>query len=217
MLFKEKHLLTATTALVLILSVILMSCGGMPSNSGDEGFKVPNNYTTYTDENKLFSISYPYDWELTTEEYLASSDDLKALNEYLSSNKPNPTPLKMRNSWIFGAYKDVSWNVVPNVHLDVMPLPEGEWTAETYIDWQSQGRYKEYLQERLNVDGRETIVLRGEVASSDPRVKDPYISIYANTVIKNTLWVTRCSVSGAAIDKYERDLQIIVRSLRVLK
>ena len=67
------------------------------------------------------------------------------------------------------------------------------------------------------MDGRGTVVLRGEVASSDPRVKDPYISMYANTVIKNTLWVTRCSVSGAAIKKYESDFQIIIQSLRVLK
>ena len=126
MLFKEKHLLTITTTLTLILSVILMSCSGPPSNSGDGEFNVPDNYTTYTDENKLFNISYPSDWELTTKEYLASSDDLNALNEYFSSNESNPPPLMMRNSWIFGAYNDVSWNVVPSVHLDVMPLPEGD-------------------------------------------------------------------------------------------
>jgi len=154
---------------------------------------------------------------LTPEEYLASSDDLNALNEYFSSNDPTPPPLKLGNSWIFGAYKDVSWNVVPSVHLDVIPLPEGEWTAETYLDWKSKGRYKEYLQERLNLGGIETVVLREQVASSDSRVTDPYSNLYANTVIKKTLWVTRCSVSGAAIDKYEKDFQIIIKSLRILK
>jgi hypothetical protein len=31
--------------------------------STTQTFVVPNNYTTYTDENSLFSISYPEQWE----------------------------------------------------------------------------------------------------------------------------------------------------------
>lgn len=97
MLIREKYLPNVIITLVLISVIAPSSCSRLLPDSDLGEYKVPDTYTTYMDKNRLFSISYPSDWNIRLS-LSAWEDESDSLNEYLNDNDSPSDPL---SKWVW--------------------------------------------------------------------------------------------------------------------
>ena len=131
-------------------------------------FQIPSNYTTYTDEIGLFSISYPPDWESALS---SIPDAVKAIQDIVKAENSN---IKLENAKaIFFAGKQTSPNIyAPNVNVVVEPS-QG-LTLDQYIESAVKlaknlvPDYHEVSRITTTVDGRKAIII--EVDGTFPQL-----------------------------------------------
>ena len=111
----------------------------------------------------------------------------------------------------------------PNASVIVTPGGEGNWKLEDLVKAAIQRGYQkdaeeyhEFSRTKINVDGREAIIL-------DCQVKYPFITTEVRVLTMylrdNTLlWVVNCGVlSPKDFRDFQTDLNAVVRSLHILK
>jgi hypothetical protein len=203
---------------ILISGVLLLGACGAPTVSEPE---IPANYTTYTDETGLFSISYPSDWEhkvfLTPE---LDEEAIRMVTESIEADSPleeSYTVFYARPSIVTIADMENT----PTVFILVLPLPEGMSThdeaVETLITENEQilqdYHYYEFSRIKTTVDGKEATIIDWE--ATIPSVsEDRFLVIY--TLTGKTVWSVVCSSPQGEFSEWEEDFQTIVRSLRIL-
>jgi hypothetical protein len=175
---------------------------------------IPTEYTTFADETNLFSISYPQDWQVDQATVQDINKKMKALvNDItgLSTDKANI---------IFLAGKMAATEYVVNVNIVVAPLPPGVSTANQAVEANLQV-LKKYMQEfrlvsrsEITCGGRPATIIDAEGIFPG---KGKTHALQMNMVVDKTLWTV---TGGAAYDTFadwEKDLNSVVRSLRIIK
>jgi len=218
MVIRKKHLLAVIITLVLILSFVFVSCGRADSDLGE--YTVPDTYTTYTDNSELFSISYPsdWDWKLPPASALSTiEEDISSLNEYLRSHVlpqryPDRNIPELKNDWfLFYMGEGITTKNYLRVGAvsTLVSYPQGATKEQIYRMVMGIKDYEPFLQETLRIEGNEVAIFKGpENSGTSSR-----IGIISATIIGDIVWVTVCIGDS----QYEKDFQIMVRSLRVLK
>lgn len=176
---------------------------------------IPADFTTYTDELGLFSISYPAHWELAISEIGPVEQWVKEYIESIEANIPMDKVIT-----IFAAVAPTDMGFSPNVNINIAPLPSGTWTLDAVVREQV-GLLKDFLEEyrelsrvRTTIGGREAVIL--ECESTYPSMGTLH-HLYLLTLAGNSMWTVTCTTAPEQFKDYEDDLNAIVRSLRILK
>jgi len=174
---------------------------------------VPTQFTTYTDELGLFSISYPPEWELGLE-YM---EELEQAAKDIISSITSDVSLE-EAYFLFMAGLPEGFD--PRVIIGVEPLPVDTWTLDEVVTSNIEGLksvtsdYHEFSRVKTTVDNRTAVILdfQGNVAQSG---MGRQVQMYL--LVGKTTWCVVCGTSPDEFDKWEDDFDAIVRSLRVLK
>lgn len=176
---------------------------------------IPANYATYTDESKLFSISYPPEWDIA--QYLIA-DMQEAAKDYFNSIASN-LPIE-KVSFLFLAGKKFGEGYMPNVGIVVEPVPQGVRTNDQLVEAELKG-LSLVVKDRVQVSRIKTTVGGREATILDHEYTLPSMGRFhaLQTVIltDKAAWVVTCTSIPEDFSKWEKDLQSIVRSLRILK
>jgi hypothetical protein len=172
--------------------------------------EISDNYTTYTDESKYFSISYPPDWVTAIED---TDQNVKEVISNLQSGVPIGGA-----STIFYAGRTVETELEPSVSIIVESIHEGTSTLDGVVEAEVQAAqnampdYQVSSTVKTTVDGREATIIRSNGTVPDVG-KQYFLSMI--TLVDKTIWVVICSATLGDFVESENDLNAIVKSLRV--
>jgi len=218
---KDCAIIQVLLSLVLILGSISLACSAepapappptLPSMAPD--LEIPTNYTTYTDETKFFSISYPSDWEPLVS-YIADID--KAVKEVINDIQSG-IPIE-RTSIIFVAGQPMTGGSYdPSVNIVVEPIPEGLSTLDQIVEAEIRGAEmvaqdrREFSRVKTTINGIEATILDHEATL--PEIGKRHM-LQMVTLVGETMWVVSCSSTCEDFATWEKDFHAIVRSLRI--
>jgi hypothetical protein len=239
-MYKTKGFITGATllALILIPCSIGLACGAnqvqepasappitepatLPSTTPQLSEETPPkpeitaDYTTYTDESKLFSISYPSDWETA----LSRMPELRSkTKEYINKLKSG-IPVEQAST-IFFAGRRTATAYDPAVSITVEPMLEGMVALDQMVESEVRGvkqvilDYRELSMVKTTIDGREATIwdYEGTMAGQS---KLHFLTMI--TLVDRTTWVVGCATSTDDFSEWENDFNTIVRSLRISK
>lgn len=207
-----------------LLSVVILT--SLLSASG-----CVSKFTTYNDKQGLFSISYPYDWNLAISELRDVNSAEQKVIDAISSNVPVESEQQ-----IFYAAKTPLWR--PNVSIFVESVSVTEWTydkvVEAYVNEIKQPdnvsiSFKSFSQVKTTVNGREATIfdLEYTVGPRSPKGPGdivlgpiPYSdhSLRLLVLVGKTVWIVDCtSPSPDDFSQWKGVFQKIVKSLRINK
>jgi hypothetical protein len=172
--------------------------------------EIPDNYTTYTDESKYFSISYPSDW-------VTAMEDADQNAKEVISNLQSGVPIEGAST-IFFAGRPVETELEPSVSIVVESIHEGTSTLDGVVEAEVQAAesvmpdYYVASMIKTTVDGREATIIRSNGTIPDGG-KWYFLSMI--TLVDKTIWVVICYATLSDFVELENDLNAIVRSLRV--
>ncbi len=218
----------AMTGLLLSLALILgstgLACSGEPATVPPPPSQplmapdpeIPANYTTYTDETKLFSIAYPPDWDLGL---WLIPEVKKDTQEVINSMKTGSSIERQRVIFIAGiaaTYYDTSASIV----VDPIPeqIPKGVSALDKMVETELKGiemvlpDRREFSRVKTTIDGREATIVHYE-ATPPESGKRHYLMMI--TLAGNTAWRLICSSTADDFFAWEKDFNAIVRSLRI--
>ena len=216
-------------SLVLILGSIGVACSAEPASPPPESFlplmapdpEIPANFTTYTDDTKLFSISYPSDWQTAPDLIKGFEEKAKVAINDIQAGLPVEEPTA-----IFIAGKRITtggFGIDPNVNIVVEPIlaetPEGVSaldqrveSAVTVMKTVILQDYNEFSRVKTTINGREAAIVDYEGVA--PGVgKRHYLMMV--TLAGKTSWRVTCSSIAEGFATSEKDFKAIVRSLRI--
>lgn len=217
-------------SLVLILGSLSLACDGKPAPAPPPSPllpaqtppslppmppepEIPANYTTYTDEAKLFSISYPPDWETALSFTANFEKDAKEVVSSLKSGVPVG-----RASVIFLAGRLTATGHEPNVSIVVGPIPEGISTHDQMVEAEVEKAkkvfqdYREFSRVKTTVGGREATIVDWEGTLPEQGKRH---FLYMIMLVDKTTWVVTCGTLTKDFAEWENDFNAIVRSLRI--
>ena len=176
---------------------------------------IPAQFSTYTDEQGLFSISYPPEWELGLE-YI---EELEQATEDIISSITSDFPLE-EFSMIFIAGLPTIEGFDPNVTIVVESLPGIMWTHDNVVTAGIEGLkenypdYHEFSRVKTTVGNRTATIT--EWQGTYPGFgTGRYLQMFL--LVGKTVWGVCCSVFPDEYSEWEDDFDAIVRSLRILK
>jgi len=200
-------------ALVLTFGSMSLACGTNPAPTPSEP-EIPANYTTYTDESNVFSISYPADWE-TALSLIAGLE--QSAKEAINSLKTGVSVEKA--SIIFLAGRRTATGYEPSVNIAIEPVPEGVSTTDQLVEAEVQGvkkstqDYREFSRVKTTVNGRETAIVDFEGTPTGASTKLHFLQM--SMLVNKTAWVVTCVALPDDFSSWENDFNAIVRSLRI--
>lgn len=202
----------------LCLFSVLSGCGfsGNLSTTTNAEPNIPSNYTTYTDEQGLFSISYPNDWEPMLSIMEEAMNNIKDIIN--SSNKDIPIE-KATMIFVAGLLSEQD-SYLPNVNIMIEPMPLLVRNHNQLIEAEVSGvksvitDYHEISRTKTAVDGREATIIKWE--GTYPQLGWSHAFQLFILVGRNG-WCVSCAAPEGESDKWESDFQSVVRSLRILK
>ncbi len=174
-----------------------------------------HDFTTYTDELGLFSISYPSEWESLLE-YI---EELEQSVEDIMSSITSDLPME-ETYLLFAAGLPTIEGYMPNVNIAVESLPGINWTLDETVTAGIEGikelvsDYHEFSRVKTTV-GNRTATIR-EWQGTIPGFSTLYY-VQMNLLVSKTYWVVSCTTLPDEYSKWEDDFDAIVRSLRILK
>jgi hypothetical protein len=170
------------------------------------------NYTTYTDESGLFSISYPADWDVDLLMVPIGQDRQEAINRLQSG-----LPVEEYSVIFFAGKESPGYQTYVNIEVD--PVPATVSTHDQMVDSMLQIARKAYpdLTElsRVNttVDGKEATILEWEGTISEEQSTFHCLQLYILT--DKAIWTVTCGSPPEEADQWRNDFNTIVRSLRI--
>ena len=177
--------------------------------------EITADYTTYTDESKLFSISYPSDWETA----LSRMPELRSkTKEYINKLKSG-IPVEQAST-IFFAGRRTATAYDPSLSITVEPMLEGMVALDQMVESEVRGvktvilDYRELSMVKTTIDGREATIWDYE-GTIPGQSKLHFLTMI--TLVDRTTWVVGCDTSIDDFAQWENDFNTIVRSLRISK
>jgi hypothetical protein len=177
--------------------------------------EIPENYTTYTDEQGLFSISYPNDWEpflsLLEDAFQSVKDVIESINEDIPIE--NVTYL-----FISGIMDKSGSSILPNVNIVVEPLPSEIRNLNQMVEASTRtikeviSDYHEISRTKTTINGMEAVIIEWEGTYPEFGQAHPF-QMYE--LVGRNAWCVTCTASPSEFDVWKSDFQSIVRSLRI--
>jgi len=214
---------TISTIASLSLAVLLISLIALPgcSNKGiatetkTTQPEIPADFTTYTDEVGLFSVSYPSDWEPALSVIPDLETGVKDVIKAIDSNLPLD---KVR--YIFFAGIPTETGYMPNVNIGVEPYLAGIYTHDAMMEAEIRGMkrlvpdIRILSQTKTNVGGREATIL--ETVGTYPQLGEIH-QLVLGVSVGRTVWAVTCTPPQGEFDTWKNDFNATMRSLRILK
>ena len=218
--------------LVLMLSSISLACSAKPTTPTPPPStqlpeetptsppptppqpEITDNYTTYTDELNLFSISYPADWETALSLIAGSEENAKKAISNLKSGIPVEGA-----TMIFFAGRLTATRYEPNINIAVEPTAEGKSTHDQMVEAGMQGAksvipdYKELSRVKTTVDGREATIVEWEGTLQGQSTALHYQEMFI--LANKTGWAVTCIARTEDFAEWQNDFNTIVKSLRI--
>ena len=206
-----KKSITLVTGIMVVCLVLMgvLSCNGQERSEQE----IPSDFTTYTDEIGLFSISYPSEWETALSSMGITEE---AVKDYISSIDSN-VPIN-EAQYIFAAGLPVTEGYMPNVNIVVEPLPQGAFTHDEYVEANIIGikdivsDYRLFSQKKTKINGKTTTIL-------DYEGTYPQLGVFrckqSILITGNNGWVVSCVPPQGEFSLWEDDFDAILKSLRV--
>ncbi len=200
---------------LLILVIAFLSLGVFSQSESS----IPTNFTIYTDEVNLFSISYPANWEpafsMIERIKQETSDYLKSIDEKGFSEKNNVV-------FLGGILLDSGY-YNPNITIAIFsePLSGDNVEIEDVVEIMGpeykkfSEEYRELSRTKTIIDGRQAIILDFEACLPNMPLAH-FLVMYM--FIDKYLWTTTCSIS-LPLNYYDfkDDIYAIVKSFKILK
>ena len=172
-----------------------------------------HDFTTYTDELGLFSISYPPEWELLLE-YM---EEIEQASKDIISSITSDLPMEEVHL-LFAAGLPTMEGFMPN--LNIVVQPSFGMTHDECVTAGIEGLkeiipdYHEFSQVKTTIDKRTTTIIeyQGTIAGLGP-----YRQVQMMFLVSETYWVVTCTSLLDEYSEWENDFDAIVRSLRILK
>jgi len=201
--------------LIMAVAIGAMGCSGKTSPTPTPEPTIPPDFTTYTDDAGIFSISYPQDWEAP----LWMLTDLEqSAEDYVSSVNSD---LSVENSHIlFFAGRPIGnyWN--PNINIGVEPKPSGLWTLDKVLEGEIKGiksvitDSQELSRVKTTVGGKEAVILEWEgTIPNMGKVHDLQMFLLKG----KTIWSLTCTATPENYGDSEDTFYDILHSFRILK
>ncbi len=175
---------------------------------------IPANYTTYIDESKLFSISYPSDWETALSIVGAVEQKVKETINNLKTG----ISIEEASTIFLAGRRMAAGGYLPNMNIGVEPVPAGISTHDGMLEAEVRGLkmvlsdYREMSRIKTTIDGREATILSWEGAP--PQLgKMRFLQMF--TMVDETIWIVTCTAAIDDFAEWENDFDNIVRSLRI--
>lgn len=187
--------------------------------TADTEWTVPTDFETYTDENKTFSISYPYDWEVD----LSIMPELEILNKQMLNDIDPQSEMFDDVHMVF--YAGVPCGTAcyhPICTMSIESLGDinsiQELNAYQMMSLKSFVEdYEEVSHETTIIDGRESIIIEFEATYefNGPPMRMHMLNF--NTYKGNMSWSLSCGLVPDIADyvDYEDDFYNVVRSLQL--
>ena len=178
---------------------------------------IPTNFTTYTDEVNLFSISYPANWEPAfskIERFKKDTDNyMESIGEEGSMEKNNIV--------FFGGLPLDSEFYNPNISILVEPLGDDNVKLEDIVELlvrenkSISEEYREFSRIKTIIDGRQAIIIDSEALWPNLPLIHSFVMIMC---IDQFVWMTTCGV-GPPLNFYDfkDDIYAILKSFKILK
>jgi hypothetical protein len=177
---------------------------------------IPANFTTYTDETRLFSISYPVDWE---PDLLRIKTLKQETEEYMESINSMGT-LEKSNIVFFGGAPLGNGYYNPNMSILVELFSGDKFKLEDLVELTVQGwkkeaeEYHEFSRTKTIIDGKQAIIL-------DYEARYPNIGASHNllTVILTDrfVWILSFGVIPPLnFNDFKEDIYTTTRSFKIL-
>ncbi len=176
---------------------------------------IPANFTIYTNEAGLFSISYPPDWEPA----LSMIEGIEQTVGEIIKSIDSDAPLEQA-SFIFFAGVPIESGWLPNVSIVVESIPGFTGTHDEAVEMEVRGLkqlfpdYHEFSRIDETIDGRKATIIEYEATIPGSGKNHP---IQMFTLVGKIVWVVTCSPELGKFSESEEDSYAIVRSLRILK
>lgn len=206
-------LMTCLLSSVILASLITLSgCNNKKATSEPE---IPPNYTTFTDEQGLFSISYPPDWEAA----LSTIPDAEAAVKDILTAINSDAPVENAHVIFYGGLP-IETGYSPSVNIVVEPVPGLVVTHNQMVEAEVNGvkyyvqDYHEFSRIKTTVDGREATIIEWE--GTYPQYGKGH-TLQLLVLVGKTAWIVSCVPPSGEYDKWEKDFEAIVRSLRIVK
>lgn len=214
-LVKEFWFKVFVSSLVVVLLILGGSAIGyyaFPQTPKPSEPEIPANYKTYTDETKVFSISYPPDWETV----LPLLPDMEKTAKEVIANLKSGFPVKEATIIFSAAKRMATGNVFVNTGVESMPeeISTHDQMVEAAvrgikIDYQD---YQEFSRVKTTVDGRKATILDWQTTIQGRATRRSLTMI---TLVGKTAWGVSCTSSAKDFANWKKDFNTIVRSLRI--
>jgi len=198
---------------LLILIIAFLSLGVCAQSKSP----VPANFTTYTDEVNLFTISYPANWEPV----FSIIESLKQVtDEYMNSIDEKGFSEKSNVVFLGGVPLDSGY-YNPNFGITVEPLDDDNVKIEDLVDFSVREykrvseEYREFSRTKTIIDGRQAIILDFEIRL--PNTELVHL-LTMSMCIDKFWWAITCTVCPPLnFYDFKDDLYAIVKSFKILK
>lgn len=208
----SRLILSSVLSLIIGVSTIVLPGCGQGTITEPE---IPAHFTTYTDESKLFSISYPPEWETA----LWAIEEIEESMEMLLQSVESDLPLET-GGMIFYAGLPIKMGYLPNVNIAVDSLPESVQTLDEIVEAGTQVMkrftldYHKFSRVKTTIGEREAII--DEFETTYPQT-GTYHQLQMTMLVGKNYWVATCTPPSGEFNKWEDNFNSIVRSLRILK
>ncbi len=201
----------------LVLAALAAGCGGAagPAPTPAPEPTIPSDFTTYTDEEQLFSISYPSEWELA----LSEIPDIEEATRDLFESTESDLPLEDVHI-IFGARMPPEQGTQVAVTINVAPVPVGVSTLEQLAEAEARGiealglECEDFAQVATVVGAKKALIFDREC---DVPGLGKSRGIQMSVIDGKTAWTTTCSTFPEEFPSVEETCNQVVRSLRILR
>jgi len=197
--------------LILVIAFLLLGVFAQSEAS------IPTNFTTYTDEVNLFSISYPANWEPA----FSKIDSLKQETDNYMKSIDEKGTMEKSNIVFFGGVPLDSGYYNPNISILVEPLGGDNVKLEDIVELlvrenkSISEEYREFSRIKTIIDGRQAIIFDSEALWPNLPLVHSLVMIMC---IDQFVWMTTCGV-GPPLNFYDfkNDLYAILKSFKILK
>jgi hypothetical protein len=197
----------------LILVIGFLSLGVFAQSESS----IPTNFTTYTDEVNLFSISYPANWEPA----FSKIESFKQETDNYWNSIDEKGSLEKSNIVFFGGVPLDSGYYNPNISILAEPLGDDNVKLEDIVElWVSENKrlseeYREFFRTRTIVDGRQAIILDFEARYPNLVLVHSLVMV---TFIDKFGWAITCTICPPLnFFDFKDDFYAIVKSFKILK
>ena len=208
----SKKKLAGIIAACTIAIIIIVVIATHPPISMETEPEIPTDFTTYTDELGLFSISYPPEWELDLE----SMEEIEQFSREIISSITSGIPVEEAHFLFMAGLPGEG----SNVNIVVEPLPATILTHDEMVAVAIKSLkmvvsdYHEFSRVKTTVDNRTATIIECEATLAG---LGTFHNVFMCCIVSKTIWMVTCTTSPDDYNKWEDDFDAIVRSLRILK